>query len=191
MTSLSGFDWHHPIYDERAALTISQRYDIPLLVAQICTARGYTLENIEQFLTPKLRDTLPNPFHLHDMDKAVDTLLHAIDTNQSITIFGDYDVDGATSTAVLMHYFRHLGIEAGHYIPDRTTEGYGPNANAMKKLAAQGTNLVITVDCGATAHEALQTAKEHGQSELANVRFPLNLDRLIGYTTKWQVKSTF
>ncbi len=158
--SLGGQQWHLNQADSRNALALAQRYNVPELIGQILDIRGFTLHNAANFLEPKLRDLMPDPFHLKDMDKAVDRLSAAIKNNESIVVFGDYDVDGATSTALLKRYFSMLGVDIGFYIPDRMKEGYGPNANAMRFLKQQGADVVITVDCGIVAYEALQAAKD-------------------------------
>ncbi|WP_130470480.1 single-stranded-DNA-specific exonuclease RecJ [Candidatus Magnetaquicoccus inordinatus] len=116
---------------------------------------------VEAFLQPRLQ-RLPDPAQLRDMDKAVERLLRLIEDGEALAIFGDYDVDGVTSSALMVRYFRALSVAVQVYIPDRLTEGYGPNPAAMAQLAAEGVRVVITVDCGATAYEALATAQQLG-----------------------------
>ncbi len=125
-------------------------------------ARGIGLEQAEDFLVPSLRALMPDPFHLRDMRRAAERVAHAVQNRERIVIFGDYDVDGATSSALLVRFFRMLGHDAGVYIPDRIQEGYGPNTEALLKLKAQGAHLVITVDCGTTAHGPLAAASDAG-----------------------------
>ncbi len=148
--------------DDRLALTIQQRHAVPDIVARVMTIRGVTLDDAADFLDPTLRALLPDPFHLKDMDAAVSRMIAAIKNKEKICVFGDYDVDGATSSALLIRFCRAIGVELSYYIPDRMTEGYGPNAAALQKLAADGFKLVITVDCGQTAHEPLAAAKAAG-----------------------------
>jgi single-stranded-DNA-specific exonuclease len=161
-TSLLGKQWHLKGGDDRIALSISQRHSCPEIVGRILSTRGVTSETAAQFLDPKLRDHLPDPFHLKDMEKAIDRVCQAILLNQKIMVFADYDVDGATSSALLKRYFQAIGLDLGVYIPDRIEEGYGPNIPAMRHLAQGGTKVLIMVDCGTTAFEPLQEAKNLG-----------------------------
>ena len=132
------------------------------IVRQILLARGVSPEDVARHLTPTLRDFLPDPSEFNDMDAAADRLTQAVLSNERITIYGDYDVDGATSAALLIRLLRDLGVAADYYIPDRLLEGYGPSGEALVKLAESGSSLIVTVDCGAMAHEALEMASEAG-----------------------------
>ena len=161
ITSVTGRTWVFRDHDERLALTLAQRHRLPELIGRLLSCRGIKLDDADTFITPRLKEVMPDPFHLKDMDKAVTRIVDAVVNKQLITIFGDYDVDGATSTAVLKTYFQQLGVPVNHYIPDRMKEGYGPNSAAFKLLKEQGSDLVLTVDCGITAHEPLQTAHDH------------------------------
>ncbi len=160
--SLSDQRWQERGCDERAALAIGQRLSLPDLVARLVTQRGIGLDEAEAFLTPRLRDSLPDPACLKDMDRAVERLQRAIQQQEKVAVFGDYDVDGATSAALLQRFFRTLGQNLRVYIPDRLSEGYGPNAAAMRRLADEGVKVVVTVDCGTTAHGALAEAVAAG-----------------------------
>ena len=126
-------------------------------------ARGVSSEQAPSYLDPKLRDLLVDPSSLADMDKACDRLATAIIDDEKIAVFGDYDVDGATSSSLLIRYWRACGREMGFYIPDRTAEGYGPNEAAFQKLFDEGYKLLVTVDCGTMAHDVLAAAKARGQ----------------------------
>ncbi len=148
--------------DERISMAIAQRYDLTEPVARILASRSVRLEDVPSYLNPKINQLLPDPSVLADMDKATSRLALALMEDQKIAVFGDYDVDGATSSAVLVNYFRALGKELRVYIPDRINEGYGPNVPAFEKLYEEGVELVITVDCGTMAHEALGVAKQRG-----------------------------
>lgn len=161
-TSILQKNWQAKICDERTVLAIMQKYSISEVLAKLLNIRKIPLNEIADFLDPKIKNILPNPFELGDMKIAVEHVLNAINSNKKITIFGDYDVDGATSSAILKRYFRALGIEVGIYIPDRILEGYGPNSEALLNLKKNGTDLVIMVDCGTVAFEPLQTAKKAG-----------------------------
>ncbi|HUQ13371.1 MAG TPA: single-stranded-DNA-specific exonuclease RecJ [Novosphingobium sp.] len=132
------------------------------LVTQMLLARGVLRDDLERHRNPTLRAFLPDPSIFRDMDAAAERLAQAVLTGETITIYGDYDVDGATSAALLIRLLRDLGLEARHYIPDRLLEGYGPSGEALVKLAEQGSSLIVTVDCGAMAHDALAAAHEAG-----------------------------
>lgn len=153
--SVTGRRWLDRSGDVRAAMTLAQRFELPEIVGQVLAARHIGLEEAAAFLDPKLSAMLPDPAHLKDMDLAVDRLVRAITQREKIAVFGDYDVDGATSSALLLRFLRAVGSDAGVYIPDRQKEGYGPNAAALGKLRADGAKVVIAVDCGTTAHDAL------------------------------------
>jgi single-stranded-DNA-specific exonuclease len=160
--SILGRRWQPRLPDARAALALAQRAGLSETVARILAGRGVDAEHAAAFLDPKIRDAMPDPSHLKDMDKAAARLIAAIDAREPIAIFGDYDVDGATSAALLHGYISALGGVVRHYIPDRMKEGYGPNAPALLKLHADGVRLVVTVDCGTTAHAPLAAAREAG-----------------------------
>lgn len=132
------------------------------IVTQLLLSRGVPADDLDRHRRPTLRDFLPDPSLFQDMDAAARRIADAIAGKQQITIYGDYDVDGATSAALLILLLRDLGVTAGHYIPDRLLEGYGPSGEALVKLAQQGSELIVTVDCGAMAHDALAAAAEAG-----------------------------
>jgi single-stranded-DNA-specific exonuclease len=161
--SASGRRWRlRHAGDDGAAAAIATQLAVPEILARLLSQRGVGLEEAAQFLSPRLRDQLPDPAHLKDMDRAVERLVRAIREGEKIVVFGDYDVDGATSAALLLRFFAAVGAEGGLYVPDRMREGYGPNAPALLRLKAEGAGLVICVDCGTTAHEALEAAKIAG-----------------------------
>ena len=132
------------------------------IVAQLLMSRGVAREDIARQRSPSLREFLPDPSHFADMDLAADRIAEAVIAREQVTIFGDYDVDGATSAALLVRLLRMLGHDAGTYIPDRLLEGYGPSGEALVRLGKEGSSLVVTVDCGAMAHEALAMANDAG-----------------------------
>lgn len=144
------------------AREIERQLDLPGVVAAVLAARVDSLEAAELYLSPRLRDALPDPSHLLDMDTAIARVATALDGGEQIAILADYDVDGATSGALLRRVFRALGQEPLIYVPDREREGYGPNPGAMQTLKDQGAKVVITVDCGATAFEAIDAANALG-----------------------------
>lgn len=161
-TSLSGKRWRARLDDARLGLALAQRLDAPEIVGRVLAARGVGIDDADAFLAPSLRTMLPDPSHLLDMDRAVERLAAALEADEPIAIFGDYDVDGATSTAVLKRYLDAAGARTLFYIPDRMAEGYGPNTPAMLSLKEQGAKVVVTVDCGISAFEPLAAAKEAG-----------------------------
>jgi single-stranded-DNA-specific exonuclease len=132
------------------------------LVNQLLLARGCPPDQLEAYRNPTIRAFMPDPSIFRDMDAAAERLANAIAAHEKVTIFGDYDVDGATSAALLIRLLRDLGLEAGAYIPDRLMEGYGPSGAALVTLADAGSTLIVTVDCGAQAFEALAMAKAAG-----------------------------
>lgn len=160
--SALGFRWLMREADERAALTLTQQLGISEITARILSARGILPDEAAAFLEPSLKTLLPDPMHLKDMEKAATRLAEAIERRETIGIFGDYDVDGATSSALLYRYLSHFGLETHVHIPDRMTEGYGPNTPALLGLQAKGATLVFTLDCGIMAFEPLAAAKQAG-----------------------------
>lgn len=165
-SSYTGRRWEARAYDERLALALAQRQSLPDLLARSLAARGVGLDDAASFLDPKLRDSLPDPATFKGMNDAAARFMRALQNNEPIAIYGDYDVDGATSSALLLRFLRALGCAPRLYVPDRLKEGYGPNSAAMRALAAEGIKLVICVDCGATAHEPLAAAAEAGMDVL-------------------------
>ena len=132
------------------------------ILTQLLMTRGVAEDEIDRHAKPTLREFLPDPSAFRDMDTAAQRLAQAIAANEKVTIYGDYDVDGATSAALLVELFRSLGVDAGYYIPDRLLEGYGPTGEALVQLGKEGSSLIVTVDCGAMAHEALKMAHDAG-----------------------------
>src|SRR5690606_26013692 len=135
--SARGMAWEHrlTLRGENTALAIAQSYGMPDIVARVLAGRGVELEEAKRFLDPTIRDLLPDPLTLTDMEAAGDRIVQAILRRERVAVFGDYDVDGAVSSALLKIFLRHYGVEADVYIPDRIFEGYGPNPSAMRELA--------------------------------------------------------
>lgn len=161
-SSALGREWVQRHFDERDVLAISQRNNLDAIVAQLISARGIKCEDADMFLSPTLKNLLPNPSDLKDMDICVNRIVKAIQDKEKITIYGDYDVDGATSTSLFLRFFRMIDVDVGFYIPDRQIEGYGPNIEAFNKLKKEGSSLIITVDCGTVSCSQIQHAKEIG-----------------------------
>ncbi len=160
--SVLGKTWEMTPYDARAAEAISQSFGLPEIVGRLLSARGVAFDQVSDFLNPAIKTQLPDPSVLRDMDKAAERIADAIVKGEKVAVFGDYDVDGATSSALLKRFFASVGQTLRLYIPDRIAEGYGPNAPAMLKLKEEGATLVVTVDCGATAFDALAAGAEAG-----------------------------
>jgi single-stranded-DNA-specific exonuclease len=160
--SVSGRAWVSRLADDRLALAIAQREGLPEIVARVLAGRGVAPEDCAAYLAPSLKSLMPDPRVLVDMEKAAARVARAIMDGEKVAVFGDYDVDGATSSALLHRFFRAVGSELRVYIPDRIREGYGPNAPALLRLKQEGIGLVVTVDCGTMAHKALGLAADAG-----------------------------
>ena len=162
--SATGRAWRDRL-DERGAaraLAIAQRHDLPELLARIIAGRNIEVDAVEAFLDPTIRRAMPDPNVLTGMTDAAERIADAVVRGESVAVFGDYDVDGATSAALLARFLRFGGIEPIIHIPDRLFEGYGPNVEAVRALAARGATLLVTVDCGTTSIEPLTEAKALG-----------------------------
>ena len=163
-TSATGRVWHDRL-DERGAaraLAIAQRHALPELLARIIAGRDIDADAVDVFLDPTIKRALPDPYVLTAMKGAAERVADAVVRGENVAIFGDYDVDGATSAALLGRFLRRCGIEPIVYIPDRLFEGYGPNVEAVRALADRGATLLVCVDCGTTSSEALLEAKKRG-----------------------------
>ncbi|QKX03127.1 single-stranded-DNA-specific exonuclease RecJ [Wolbachia endosymbiont of Litomosoides sigmodontis] len=160
--SITNALWKLQEADQRDVLTLTQRFELPEILARTLVTRGVNIENAGNFLYPLIKSLLPDPFHLLDMDKAVFRIIQAINNDENIAIFGDYDVDGAASSALISRYLRAIGIHSIIYIPDRVDEGYGLNADALLQLKKKGINLCISVDCGTLAYRPIEDAKDFG-----------------------------
>jgi single-stranded-DNA-specific exonuclease len=160
--SVLGRRWVERACDPSEVMRIAQALRAPEVVARLLHVRGVGASAADAYLNPTLKADLPDPSVIRDMDLAVDRLAAAIESGEAIAIFGDYDVDGATSSALLARYLTAVGAIPTIYIPDRMTEGYGPNVPAMESLAVNGAKVIVTVDCGTQAHEALAAAEAKG-----------------------------
>ncbi|RVL22896.1 single-stranded-DNA-specific exonuclease [Ensifer sp. SEMIA 135] len=160
--SVSGQRWVSRLDQagQNRALAISQVHGYSELIARVLAGRGVGLDDAAAFLEPTLRALMPDPDTLTDGRKAAERLADAIRRREKVVIFGDYDVDGAASSALMARFLRHFDITAEIYIPDRIFEGYGPNPQAIDQLIDRGSELIVTVDCGSTSHEALAVAAE-------------------------------
>jgi len=162
--SVRGLRWIDRLTPQGAAVAtaICQRHGLPELLGRVMAARGAELDDVETWLNPTLRALLPDPASLRDMEAGAARLAEAIVRRERVAIFGDYDVDGAASAALLARFLRAHGLEARIYIPDRISEGYGPNVEAMEALAREGAGLIVTVDCGTLSHEPIAAATALG-----------------------------
>jgi len=160
--SLTGNRWVERLTIETsaAALAMSQRHQVPEIVARVLAGRGVGVDDVPAFLNPTVRALMPDPSVLTGMDVAARVIADAIVGAKRIAIFGDYDVDGASSSALLARFLGELGLEPEIYIPDRLFEGYGPNVEAIRSLIAKGAELIVCVDCGSTSFDALRAAEE-------------------------------
>ncbi len=154
----SGRRWRLREADGREALAMAQQGDIEPLLARVLAARGVTCENAAAYLNPTLRGSLPDPNVLKDMEAATSRIAGAIIAGERVGVFGDYDVDGTSAAAILKQYFNAIGAPLEIYLPDRMSEGYGPSIDAFLTLKQQGANVIVTVDCGAAAHEPIEQA---------------------------------
>jgi single-stranded-DNA-specific exonuclease len=164
--SLTGKLWRDRL-DVRGtarALAIVQRYQLPEMLARVVAGRGVDIDAVEDFLDPTIRKLMPDPFGVTQMEAAAKRIADAAVKSEKVAIFGDYDVDGATSAALLAWHLRHCGLDPLIHIPDRIFEGYGPNVEAVRALAAKGATLLVTVDCGTTSLEPLAEARRLGMS---------------------------
>ncbi|KAA0689832.1 single-stranded-DNA-specific exonuclease RecJ [Neorhizobium sp. P12A] len=162
--SVSGNRWISRLDQagQNRALAIAQTFGLPDLIARVLAGRGVAAEEAMAFLDPTIRNLMPDPHSMTDCEKAALRLLEAIKRGERVAIFGDYDVDGAASSALVYRFLRHFGVAANIYIPDRIFEGYGPNPVAINQLIDNGAQLIVTVDCGTTSFEALEAAKARG-----------------------------
>ncbi|MES2028012.1 MAG: single-stranded-DNA-specific exonuclease RecJ [Pseudomonadota bacterium] len=164
--SATGRIWRDRV-DQRGAaraLAMVQRFQLPEMLARLLAGRNVELDAVEDFLDPTIRKLMPDPFTITQMEAAAKRIADAAQRREKVAIFGDYDVDGATSSALLAWHLRHCGLDPQIHIPDRIFEGYGPNVDAIKTLAGKGATLLVTVDCGTTSFEPLAEAKKLGMS---------------------------
>src|SRR6201986_4062633 len=146
------------------ALAITQRYQLPEMLARVLAGRDVELDAVEDFLDPTIRKLMPDPHTVTQMEAAAKRIADAAVAREKVAIFGDYDVDGATSAALLTWHLRHCGLDPLIHIPDRIFEGYGPNVEAVRMLAGKVATLLVTVDCGTTSFEPLAEARRLGMS---------------------------
>ncbi|MFG1298731.1 single-stranded-DNA-specific exonuclease RecJ [Xanthobacter sp. V3C-3] len=162
--SATGRAWRErlDVRTSQIALAMAQRHGISELLARVLAGRDVPLDEVERYLDPSIRTLLPDPDTLTDMPAAVERLARAVATGETVAVFGDYDVDGACATALMVSVLRAAGLDPLFHIPDRIFEGYGPSVPAIEQLAARGVTLLVTVDCGTTSQEPLEAARRLG-----------------------------
>ena len=158
--SVQGKDWVTKNYDKNFIEFISNEYQLDYLTSKLLSIKGFSKYEIESFLNPKIKKFLPNPYLFKDCDKAVNIFFKHIQNKNNICIFGDYDVDGATSSGMMDLYLKKLKINHFIFIPDRQKDGYGPTIETFKNILKQDVNLIITLDCGTTSFDAIKYAKD-------------------------------
>jgi len=158
LSSVNGKNWIFKKFDSSDIKKFSEEYSLNEIVARLLAIRKKNIENIDLFLNPTIKNLLPNPLHLKDMKMAVERTYQSIKNNELLGIFGDYDVDGATSTALLARFFLSINQKFHTYIPDRKKEGYGPSIKGFKNLINLGVKVIFTVDCGTSSYEPIKVA---------------------------------
>jgi len=160
--SVMGKRWEGRLDNDRLARALAQQHDLPDVVARVMVGRGVRPEDARAYLNPSLRDDLPDPARFHDMETAAERLADAVAAGEPVAVFGDYDVDGGSSAALLSRMLGRLGVPVRIYIPDRCNEGYGPKPEALRTLRDEGHRLVVCVDCGTTAFDPLAAGADMG-----------------------------
>ena len=160
LSSVNGKNWIFKKFDSSDIKKFSEEYSLNEIVARLLAIRKKNIENIDLFLNPTIKNLLPNPLHLKDMKMAVERTYQSIKNNELLGIFGDYDVDGATSTALLARFFLSINQKFHTYIPDRKKEGYGPSIKGFKNLINLGVKVIFTVDCGTSSFEPIKVASD-------------------------------
>ncbi|MEC7028700.1 MAG: DHH family phosphoesterase, partial [Pseudomonadota bacterium] len=158
--SLMQARWVVASADEQESVRLAQKYDLPDMIARLLNIRGVTDEQVEAFLSPTLAKNFPDPFSMAGMTEMAEYVADAIINGKKLAVFGDFEVDGATSTAIFVRFLRYCGVDAPFYIPDRIEEGYGPNIKALESLRAQGADCVLILDCGITSHDVIQQGRD-------------------------------
>ena len=187
--SVSNKNWIFKRYNEQDVLFYKENYSLDEITSKLLSIRKIKKEDVQSFLTPSIKNLLPNPIVINDMQKSAKRTSLAVSKKHKIGIFGDYDVDGASATALLANFFSNINVPFEIYIPDRRTEGYGPTVDSFKKLINNGVELIFTVDCGTLSFEAIDYAfknkidvivLDHHQSEinLPNAHSVVNPNRL-------------
>ena len=160
LSSVNGKNWIFKKFNPSDVTNYADNFSLSEIVAKLISIRKNYISDINLFLNPKIKNLLPNPFHIKDMKNAIDRTYKSILNGELIGIFGDYDVDGASSTALLAKYFSSINQKIKTYIPDRQTEGYGPSNVGFKNLIDLGSKIIFTVDCGTLSFEPINYAQK-------------------------------
>ena len=158
--SVSDKSWILKKYNQDDVIFFKDNYSLDEITSKLLSIRNIKKDEVESFLNPSIKNFLPNPYILNDMEKSSKKVSEVIDNELRIGIFGDYDVDGASATALLGNYFSSLGSDYITYIPDRKKEGYGPSINSFKYFIENKVKLIFTVDCGTLSFDAIEYAKK-------------------------------
>ena len=158
-TSVSGKSWKFKKFNITDIKKYSETYSLAEITAKLLAIRKDNIENVDLFLNSTIKNLLPNPFVIKDMKSAVDRTYQSIKKSEIVGIFGDYDVDGATSTALLTRYFLSINLRVQSYIPDRKMEGYGPSTIGFNNLIKFGAKIIFTVDCGTLSFKPIDEAQ--------------------------------
>ena len=160
-SSVSGKNWIYNKYDSSDIKNISEKFSLSEITSKLLSIRRKKIGDLDLFLNPKIKNLLPNPMKLKGMNIAVERVYKSINNSDLIGVFGDYDVDGASSTAILARYFLSINQKVIPYIPERKAEGYGPTSSAFKKLISKGVKLIFTVDCGTLSYEPIKMSQNN------------------------------
>ena len=158
--SVSGKNWILKKYNQENLIFFKENFSLDEITSKLLSIRKINREDVLSFLNPSIKNILPNPNNMTDMKKSTLRTVEAISKNEKIAIFGDYDVDGATSTAILGNYFTELNLDYEIYIPDRKKEGFGPSIKSFEELINKKVKIIFTVDCGTLSFEAINFAKK-------------------------------
>ncbi len=186
--SVMNTKWVFQDTDDGQVSRLMQAHGLPEMIARMLVARNVDENSVEAFLRPRLGEHFPDPFSLKDMKPFCEWLADSLEAGKKVGVFGDFDVDGSSSTAIFVKFFRHIGYEVPFYIPDRLTEGYGPSINAMQSLKEQGANIVLIADCGTTSFDVIEQGRAIGldivvfdhhetEDELPDTNFLINPKR--------------
>ena len=159
--SVSGKNWVLKKYSEESSNFLKENFSLDEITSKLLSIRQIKKDEVSSFLNPSIKNFLPNPYNLVDMEKSTLRTVKVIYEKEKIGIFGDYDVDGATSTALLGNYFSELNLEYETYIPDRKKEGYGPTIKSFQELINKKVKVIFTVDCGTLSFEAINFARDN------------------------------
>ena len=158
--SVSNKNWIFKKYNEQDIIFYKENYSLDEITSKLLSIRRIKKEDVQAFLSPSIKNFLPNPEIIKDVQKSAKRTVNAIYKKEKIGIFGDYDVDGASATALLTNFFNKLSVPCEIYIPDRKKDGYGPSKEAFKKFINNGVKLIFTVDCGTLSFEAIEYASK-------------------------------